>query len=146
MPQWPWRSPRPGVDEYGRSPLWHHVARADRSAAEADVKSGLDATAADKDGFTSLHVAAQNGHAEVISLLLKAGANPNATDRYGNGPLWTACYEGAKADATPAQLSIISRLLQAGADPDHANNAGRSPQFWREVSPEVDAAFQREGH
>lgn len=122
--------------------MWYHAAGADWRAVEADLKSGLDATAADKDGYTSLHVASQNGHGEIVVLLLDAGANPNAIDRHGNGPLWTACYEGAKAIATTDQRSIISVLLKAGADPDHTNKAGRSPQSWREISPEVDAAFR----
>lgn len=145
MPQWPWRKPRPGVDEYGRSALWHHAAQGDRAGVAADLGAGLDATAADKDGCSSLHVAAQNGHAEMISLLIGAGADPNAVDRHGNGPLWTACYEGSKAVASPDGRLIISLLLRAGANPDHDNSAGRSPQFWRGVSPEVDAAFVAAG-
>ena len=145
MPQWPWKNPRPGVDEYGRSPLWHHAADADLPAIKEDLASGLDATAADKDGFTALHVATQRGHAEIVSLLLNAGADPNATDRYGNGPLWTACYEGGKDIATPEQQSIISILLEAGANPEHANNAGRTPLYFREMDCNVDAAFRKAG-
>ena len=145
MPQWPWRKPRPGVDDYGRSPLWHHAARGDRAGVLADLRAGLDPTAADKDGYSSLHVAAQNGHLEMVSLLIEAGADPNALDRHGNGPLWTACYEGWKDIATPAQRSIITLLLRAGADPHHENKAGRSPQFWREESPQIDAAFVAAG-
>lgn len=142
MPQWPWRKPRPGVDEYGRSPLWHHSAEGNIEALKSDVKLGLDVTAADKDGYSSLHVAAQNGHLATVAALLEAGANPNATDRYGNGPLWTACYAGAKAIAVPDQHSIVTCLLNGGADPDQKNKAGRSPQFWRTVSPQIDYAFK----
>ena len=145
MPQWPWKNPRPGVDEYGRSPLWHHAADGDVKAVEADLMSGVDPTSADKDGFTALHAATLYGHARVVSLLLEAGADPNAADRYGNGPLWTACYEGTKALATEAQRSIISILLAGGADPNRINKAGRSPQVWREASPEVDAVFESAG-
>jgi ankyrin repeat protein len=125
--------------------LWHHAAKGDLVAIKIDLKTGLDPTAPDKDGFSSLHVAAQNGHADVVPLLLEAGADPNATDRHGNGPLWTACYEGMKAVATVAQLSIITMLLRGGANPDETNKAGRSPQYWREVSPEVDARFTSAG-
>ena len=142
MPQWPWRKPRPGVDDYGRSPLWHHAANGNLSGLKADLKSGLDATAADKDGYTSLHVASQNGHAGAVALLLRAGADPNTTDRHGNGPLWTACYEGGKDCATADQLTIISLLLKAGANPHHVNNAGRSPQLFRGDRLEIEAAFR----
>ena len=33
-----------------------------------------------QDGWTSLHIASQDGHAAAIEVLLKAGANVRATD------------------------------------------------------------------
>lgn len=141
MPQWPWKKSRPGVDEYGRSSLWHHAAKGDVQAVKADIRAGLSATAADKDGFTAIHVAAQNGHADVVATLIQSGADVNAVDRHGNGPLWTAGYEAAKAADTDASLSIVAMLLKAGADPRCRNQAGRTPEHWRTVSQSVDAAF-----
>jgi ankyrin repeat protein len=35
------------------------------------------------EGLTSLMIAAESGNSELISILLKAGANPNAVDRGG---------------------------------------------------------------
>ena len=145
MPQWPWRKSRPGVDEYGRSPLWHHAANGDLPALEAALDGGADPSAPDKDGYTSLHVAAQNGHREAIALLLRAGADPNWSDRHGNGPLWTACHAAIKASATADQVDIISRLLAAGASPNQTNKAGRSPQHWRQFSPRVEDGFRQSG-
>lgn len=145
MPQWPWKKARPGVDQYGRSPLWYHAANGDLDAVRQEVRSGQAATAADKDGFTSLHVAAQNGHAEVVALLIQAGADVNAVDRHGNGPLWTAGYEAAKRIATEANLSIVAMLLKAGADPHHRNRADRTPETWRNASQRVDAIFADAG-
>ena len=145
MPQWPWRKPRPGVDEYGRSPLWYHVADGDITALRRDLKAGLNSTAADKDGFTALHVAAQNGRAEALDMLIRAGADVNATDRHGNGPLWTAGYEAAKAIATDANMSIVAMLLKAGADPHRINKAGRSPIFWASVNPRLQEVYNLAG-
>jgi len=139
MPQWPWRNPRPGVDDYGRSPLWHHAAVGDIAAVRADLANGLDPTAADKDGYSSLHVAAQNGHVEMIAFLLESGADPNCRDRHGNNALWTAASRGYSG------IPIIPLLLRAGANPDQVNKAGRSPQFWREGFPEMNQVFRDDG-
>jgi len=141
MPQWPWKNPRPGVDLYGRNSLWHHIADGDLEAVKSDLLSGMSATAADKDGCTSLHVATQWGHAEIVSLLIQAGADVNAADRHGNGPLWTACYEATKLIATEANLTIVAMLLRAGADPHHRNRVDRTPEFWRTRSERVNAVF-----
>jgi ankyrin repeat protein len=145
MPQWPWKKQRPGVDEYGRSEVWHLAANGDVVGSRKAIQAGADPTAADKDGFSALHVAAQNGHLEVIAALLAAGANPNALDRHGNGALWVACYEGTKAVSGPNRHAIITALLKAGANPDAPNKAGSAPQIWREHSDDVNAAFNAAG-
>ncbi len=36
-----------------------------------------------QDGYTSLHLASQNGHGGVVSLLLESGADPQATGEVG---------------------------------------------------------------
>jgi ankyrin repeat protein len=145
MPQWPWRNKRPGVDEYGRSPLWYRAADGDAAGVKAELKSGASATSADKNGYTALHVAAQNGHAEIVSLLIEAGADVNAVDKHGNGSLWTAGYEAAKAKATDANFSIVTMLLKAGADPHYRNRAGRTPETWRAVNPALNAVYVAAG-
>ncbi|XP_024911992.1 glutaminase liver isoform, mitochondrial [Cynoglossus semilaevis] len=53
--------------------------------------SGVDVNAVDYDGRSALHVAAAEGHAEVIRFLLdNAGANPALKDRWGSSPLQEA--------------------------------------------------------
>jgi len=46
-----------------------------------------------KDGFTPLYVAAQNGHLEVVRFLVDAKADLNTAD-YGNTPLAVAVHMG----------------------------------------------------
>jgi ankyrin repeat protein len=82
---------------------------------------GIDPVARDRDrGYTLLHVAAQQGTLEAGEALLAAGADPNAVDGYGNGPLWTAVYNDREG-------RFIELLLGAGADPLHSNRAGATP-------------------
>ena len=70
-------------------------------------------------GSTPLHLAATNPDFSALSVLLAAGADPNAKDAEGATPLHMAAYT---QNAKHAQ-----RLLEAGADPYAKTNAGRDP-------------------
>nr|ASK41695.1 hypothetical protein [Agrobacterium tumefaciens] len=120
MPQWPWRKKRSNVDEYGRSSLWHHAAEGNLVSLENELRGSTDnVSAADKDGFTALHVAAQNGHSHIVRKLLAAGAEVNVIDRYGNGPLWTASRQASLAIATEPAFEIVALLLWCGDNSHH---------------------------
>src|SRR5262245_64316930 len=55
----------------------------DRAAVRALLTSGEDVNAAQGDGMTALHWAARKGDAELVTMLLAAGANVRATTRLG---------------------------------------------------------------
>jgi ankyrin repeat protein len=63
----------------------------------------------DPDGTTPLHWAVRANNVDAAQRLLRAGANPDATNRYGVTPLWLA--------AENASAPLIQALLQAGAHP-----------------------------
>ncbi len=67
-----------------------------------------------------LHVAAGQLNLKACRMLLDAGADPNAADRYGNGPLWTAIFNDRGG---------VGRVGAAagGADPAHVTAVGRTP-------------------
>ena len=75
------------------------------AASEGDIEEvqallslgNFDVNAADYDKRTALHLAAGEGHAEIVELLCQAGANANAMDRWNNRPLDDA-QRGKKAD------------------------------------------------
>ena len=69
--------------------------------------SALESTL-DSSGSTPLHVAASNGHAEVVALLLENGADPNAKNRIDVTPLHMAAMDG--------HLPVVELLVAHGAD------------------------------
>jgi ankyrin repeat protein len=68
------------------------------------LSDGADANVHDSNGATPLHLAVANGRATVVEALLCHGADPNATNAYG---------ETAISDANDAR--IMRALLEAGA-------------------------------
>jgi Ankyrin repeat len=48
------------------------------------LKEGVDVNSIDLDGRTAMHIAACEGHLEVVKLLLQWRANVNARDRWGS--------------------------------------------------------------
>jgi len=71
------------------------------------------------DGTTALHWAVHNGDAELVTLLIKAGADVSAVNDYGATPLSEA--------AVVADPEIVRALLKAGADPNYSNEWGQTP-------------------
>ena len=90
----------------------------DAGAVRALLAEGAAVDAAQADGFTALHWAAQWDHAVLAELLIGAGADVDATDRYGVSPLVLAC--------TNASPGMVTRLLKAGADPHTAQATGET--------------------
>ena len=116
----PKRTPRPGVDGYGRTPLHNAAADANIDLVRALLEAGADPNAADDNQWTPLHFAAQCSSAPITSALLTAGAHVNARDNNGNTPLFTAVFNSR------GEGSVIELLRQAGADPCLANDYGIS--------------------
>ena len=98
--------------------------------------------------------AAENGHLEVVRLLLAAGAEVNRPDSDGRTPLWVAvawyfnqkdlvqCLLDAHADTESAlhsapliqaaclgSVEVMKLLLSAGADKEHVTERGKTALF-----------------
>lgn len=81
-------------EELGSQLELHYLAH-EGNVAEIDSllsKELVNVNFADFDSRTALHVAACEGHADVIKLLLASGADVNAHDRWGSTPLADAQY------------------------------------------------------
>jgi ankyrin repeat protein len=117
----PKKTPRPGVDEYGRTAL--HYAAADGAKEEVSrlLHEGANPNAQDDNGFSPLHFAAQAVSPAVTSLLLAAGARVDVVDSFGNTSLFRAVF------ASRGDGSVISLLRAAGASATILNKSGVSP-------------------
>ena len=71
------------------------------------------------DGSSALHVAAANGHCDVVAHLVTRGAKPDEADGPGQAtPLLSAVMAG--------QVDMVAFLLRAGADANAALEDGRT--------------------
>lgn len=69
-----------------------------------------------QNGNVALHIAAQNGHYEVVDLLLSRGASPSPKNRNGNTPLHMAMEYDFK--------EVSELLIRKGADTKAKNDEG----------------------
>lgn len=76
-------------------------------------------------GFTSLHVAAENGNLEIIKYLIANGAQVNARSNAGFTPLMSSI--SANNDRN---TKSILYLIEKGADINVKDNTGKTLLFW----------------
>jgi hypothetical protein len=80
-------APAFGADEEPSRKLVAAVVRGDAAEVAALVRRGADPDAADRSGWTALHLAAETGDAALAGLLLDAGALPDMRSRARGTPL-----------------------------------------------------------
>ncbi|MEZ5419866.1 MAG: ankyrin repeat domain-containing protein [Vicinamibacterales bacterium] len=100
-------------------PLVDAVKRRDADEVRALLADKVDVNAREGDGATALHWAVHAEAADLVTLLLDAGARPELANDLGVTPLHLA--------AAAAQAAIARQLLEAGAPADAATPAGVTP-------------------
>jgi ankyrin repeat protein len=115
------------------APVADAAMHGDRNSVRSLLKQGADVNAAQPDGMTALHWAADRGDAELAGMLLYAGANPNAMTRIGEyTPLHVASRDGNAA--------VIKMLLEKGADAAaKTTNSGVTPLHLAAASGNIEA-------
>ena len=89
-------------------------------------ESGIDVNFIDKDGFSSLHHATIMGDSEIMSFLVKKGADVNCKSRSGYTPLlWGLCANILERDIQK-HLDALEFLIKHGADINATTNDGKS--------------------
>ena len=110
------------------SPVADAASRNDVAGMATLLRSGEDVNAAQGDGMTALHWAAEYGDEGMASMLIYAGANLEPQTRIGNyTPLHLASKSGS--------ASVVRMLLEAGADASRATtNSGATPMHFAAAS------------
>lgn len=114
-------------DELGNTPLWDAVARCDEIAVQILCNRGADVNLSTFEGGLPLVFAARSGYINIVHILLKHDANPEATDQYGASALHAStspeitealidggCFINIKSryglEETPLCMAIMERL------------------------------------
>uniref|UniRef100_A0A0D9V5L9 Protein kinase domain-containing protein n=1 Tax=Leersia perrieri TaxID=77586 RepID=A0A0D9V5L9_9ORYZ len=113
------------------------------------LDAGADPNFRDSDGRTALHIAACEGHADVVELLLQRGADAAAEDRWGSTPLADALHyqnhdvikilekHGSKLKIAPMQVNNVREVPEYEIDPkelDFTNGNGISKGTFRKAT------------
>jgi uncharacterized protein len=116
------------------APVADAAMRGDLETVRRLVKQGVNVNAAQGDGMTALHWAADRGNAAMTDLLLRAGAKASvkAVTRIGNyTPLHIASKSGNPA--------VVRAILRAGGDANALTASGATALHFAAAAGNVDA-------
>jgi ankyrin repeat protein len=113
------------------APIADAAMRGDVEAVRALLKKGAEVNAAQGDGMTALHWAANNRSVEMTKLLISAGAQLDAPTRIGaHTPLHVAAEEGAG--------DVVKTLADAGANVKAVTSTGVTPLHFAAEAGTID--------
>ena len=122
------------------SPVADAAMRGDANEVRELLRTGADVNAAQGDGMTALHWAAENGQPELAEVLVFAGANLEATTRLGG---FTTLMVATRA----GQAGIVRMLVDAGANLEATTATGETALHYAawSGSPEIVLALLEKG-
>lgn len=120
------------------APLVEAVRQNDKAAVRALLQKQVDVNTPEGDGATALHWAAHGDDAEIVDLLIAAGAKVDVANDLAITPLYLASANGS--------LAIVSKLLEKGANPNAASETGVTPLMEAARSGNVRVVRALVGH
>ena len=112
------------------TPLVDAVKQHDLAVVGALLQQHVDVNAPDGDGATALHWAVYGDDAQLVDLLIAAGAKADVANDLAITPLHLASVNG--------NVAIVKRLLDKGANPNAASETGVTPLMESARSGSVD--------
>ncbi|HRF75693.1 MAG TPA: ankyrin repeat domain-containing protein [Chitinophagales bacterium] len=91
------------------------------------INNGANVNHQDKNGYSALHVAAQEKHFDCAQILIDNGSNLELGDLHGNTALWTAVFNSR------GDTRLVKLYVQNGANLDHVNKYQRTPRQMAEI-------------
>ena len=119
-------------------PIHTAAKTGDLAGVQAELDKGVDVDEGDDSwpGMTPLHYAADEGHTEVVELLIANGVEVNGKDEDGRIPLHFAANSGHK--------EVVELLINNDADMN-AKSYDYTPLNWAKRHPETADLLRKHG-
>ena len=135
------------LGEPGGGPLHAAVLDGSLEATKAALDDGESFTARDSLGYTALHRAVEEGHAELVTLLLARGAAKGDATSSDNLPIRGKSIDSRDNNAATAlmlaagggHIEMIRTLVDAGADLRAGDEFGLTPLHYAAEGGHADA-------
>ena len=105
-------------DVAAQAPLIEAVQQGDLARVRILLDQGAEVDVPEIDGTTALHWAVHRDEGDIAALLIRAGADATAANRYGVAPISLASLNGS--------APMLARLLAAGADANRSQPEGET--------------------